>query len=194
MDIFIIGGGPSINETNLDLIKDKFVLGTNSAFKLGTWVDICFFVDARFHKWNQEELDKWPNRIITTCEEFKNHSKIEYYKAFDKAGLCKHSDKIARPNKGKNVGSSSIDLAIKLGGKRIILIGFDMKMKNGRHNYHNDHNHTPRDDVYNNFFRHFNGIVEELPDFGAEVINATPDSALKVFPKKSLESIIEESD
>ena len=43
--VFIVGGGPSINGTNLDLIKKYKVIGINNAYKMGGWVDICWFGD-----------------------------------------------------------------------------------------------------------------------------------------------------
>ena len=183
--IYIIGGGPSVAETNLDLIKDKFVIGTNAAFRLGMWVDVCFFIDCRFQKWNADELEAWPNRIITTCPTLKGHPKIEVYNKCTTCGVCHHEGYLAQPDKGKNAGATAIDLAIKLGGERIILIGFDMKTKDGKHNYHDYHKHVPRDDVYNKFFLHFKKIKEQLPE-GVEVINATPSSAMKLFPKVNL--------
>jgi hypothetical protein len=189
-DIYIIGGGPSVAETNLDLIKDKFVIGTNAAFRLGSWVDVCFFLDCRFYKWSQDDLEKWPNRIITTCPTLKGHPKIEVYKKCTVCGICHHKGYLAVPDQGKNAGATAIDLAIRMRAKRIILIGYDMKVKQGRHNYHNYHNHTPRDDVYNRFFVHFKKIKEELPK-DIEIINATPDSALTLFPKLSLKEALQ---
>jgi len=187
--IYIIGGGPSVAETNLDLIKDKFVIGTNAAFYLGEWIDVCFVLDCRFYKWRQDDLEKWPNRIITTCPELKGHPKIEVYKKCTTCGICYHDGYLAVPDSGKNAGATAINLAILMGAKKVVLIGYDMKVKQGRHNYHNYHNHTPRDDVYNKFFVHFKKIKEELPE-GIEIINATPDSALSLFPKVSLKEAL----
>ena len=45
---YIIGGGPSIAETNLSLLRDKFVIGVNMAYKLGNWLIFGFFVIAIF--------------------------------------------------------------------------------------------------------------------------------------------------
>ena len=43
--VFILGGGPSLNEANLDLIHDRRVIGVNNAYQLGSWVDVCWFGD-----------------------------------------------------------------------------------------------------------------------------------------------------
>ncbi|NCD07760.1 MAG: DUF115 domain-containing protein [Spirochaetia bacterium] len=185
----IIGGGPSVKDINLDLIKDKFVIGTNAAFYFGDWVDVCFFIDCRFHRDNEEALNKFPNRIITTCSTLKNKKGIEHYNKCEKCAICYHKDKLAQPEKGKNTGATAINLAIRLGKKRIILIGYDMQVVNGQHNYHNYHKHRPRDNIYDVFLPHFEKISKSLPK-DVEVINANLKSALPYFKKQKIEDII----
>jgi hypothetical protein len=188
--VFIIGGGPSIKDTNLDLIKDYPVIGTNAAYTLGNWVDICTFIDGHFYTWNQKELDAWPNRIITCNPNFKNHKKIEYLKKCEQHAMCWNPNKLPCPDKGKNVGSTAIALAAKLGAKKIILLGYDMKVKGGQHNYHKKHRHVPRNDVYYRFLIHFKALAAELKNTDIQVLNATPDSALSLFPKVSLKEAL----
>jgi len=43
--VFILGGGPSLLDNNFDLIENKHVIGINNAYRLGDWVDICWFGD-----------------------------------------------------------------------------------------------------------------------------------------------------
>ena len=187
-EIVIIGGGPSVKETNLNLIKDKFVIGTNAAFYLGDWVDICFFIDCRFHRENEKALKSFPNRIVTTCEILQNKKEIEVYGKCEHCSICEHKNKLAQPEKGKNTGATAINLAIRLGAKRIVLIGYDMKVIKGKHNYHTYHKHRPKDGIYDKFLPHFKRISENLPK-DIEIINATPNSALPYFKKQKLEDI-----
>ncbi len=42
---FILGGGPSLNEVNFDLIKNERVIGVNNTYRLGAWVDVCYSGD-----------------------------------------------------------------------------------------------------------------------------------------------------
>ena len=42
---FILGGGPSLKDADLDLIHDRRVIGVNNAYQLGSWVDVCWFGD-----------------------------------------------------------------------------------------------------------------------------------------------------
>jgi len=42
---FILGGGPSLNDVDFDLIKNRRIIGVNNAYQLGDWVDVCWFGD-----------------------------------------------------------------------------------------------------------------------------------------------------
>jgi len=190
--VYIIGGGPSIEETDFTPLHDKPCIGVNCAFNLGTWIDIIFFGDCRTYTWHEDKFEQWPNRIITKCATLKNHPKIEYIPSCDRHNLCLNHNKVAWPdgnNRGANSGSASINLAIHLGATKIILVGFDMKKQGDKHNYHDlyQDKHTPRDDVYNRFQRHFLNIAKET---NIEIMNANPNSALKAFPKDKLENLI----
>ena len=185
---FIIGGGPSIKDTNLDLVKDRYVIGVNAAFRLGTWVNVCFFGDNRFYQNQISYLEKWPNRIVSCAPKAKNNKKIEYLKRCQKHPLCTERDKIYFPSRGANSGAAAINLAIREGAKEVILLGFDMQTVNGQHNYHKYHNHNPNDKVYDRFIQSFENIAKELKN--VKVYNATPGSKLKCFPKVDLNEII----
>lgn len=96
---------------------------------------------------------------------------------------------------GMHSGHQALNLAVLAGAARIVLLGYDMKAgpKVGawhRNNWHNDHKrHTPAGhyDLYRQSFKKVPPILQRL---GVEVLNATPGSALDVFPKVSIESVL----
>lgn len=92
---------------------------------------------------------------------------------------------------GSNAGYQAINLAVHFGAKKIVLLGYDMRMQEGRTHWHNE----PRPDGFadvlaQSMLPHFATLVEPLEQLGIEVINATPDSALECFPKMSLEDAL----
>jgi len=93
---------------------------------------------------------------------------------------------------GSNSGYQAVHLAAKLGARRIILLGFDMREINGKRHHHADHtNRRPLDTgVFEIFIREFNTIVKPLQDMGIEVFNCTAGSALKCFPAADLRSVL----
>ena len=63
---YILGGGPSLTRMNLDLIKGKHIIGVNNAYRLGDWVDICWYGDCRWFDWHQHHLRYFPG-FVATC-------------------------------------------------------------------------------------------------------------------------------
>lgn len=183
---FIIGGGPSVAETNLDLIKKEFVIGVNEAFRLGKWVDLWMFGDSDLFKTHREDIEKWPNRIVSCAGATRRHKKIEYYNRCKKHNICYEHGNLAWPSGSANSGATAINLAIKEGFDSVVLIGFDMKVVNGKHHYHDYYKKQPRDDAYERFMLHFEDIAKEAK---VEILNANPDSALPFFPKINLEDL-----
>jgi hypothetical protein len=183
---FIIGGGPSIAKTNLNLIKKEFVIGVNMAYKLGTWINLWFFGDSDIYKNNKEAIQKWPNRIVSCAKITKQNKKIEHYYRCKKHWICFEPDKLAFPSPGANSGATAINLAIREGFDSVVFVGFDMKTENGKHHYHNYYKKEPRNDAYDRFMLHFEHIAEEAK---IEILNANSDSALPFFPKVKLEDL-----
>lgn len=203
--VYIIGGGPSVLETPLHLIHDRPVIGVNDAFTLGPWVDITFFGDDGW--WNRECLNvlRYPG-LIVTCLPIKIYTEMKRVKQVKriKGHLGLHTKTRDRVKWNENSGAASINLAILLGAAKVVLLGFDFrtdKKKGFRegHNWHKRHTSMPAQDIYKNkFFLGFKNIARDLKklnDSGewprkVEVLNATPESALGVFPKVSLEDTL----
>lgn len=95
-------------------------------------------------------------------------------------------------HRGGNSGYQAVNLAAHLGARRIVLLGFDMRVVNGRRHWFGDHPgqlNMPSD--YAQWVRRFETAAEELMDMGIEVINATPGSALPWFTMMPIEAALE---
>lgn len=189
---FLIGGGPSVNDMNLALIHDKHVIGVNDAFKLGDWVDFVWFGDQRWYEWNKAHINRYPG-IVTGCPHTsKRMSRVLQVNRNEGSGISTNPTYVMW---NKSSGACAINFAYLLGARRIILIGYDMKTREGKHNWHSNHKHVPRQDIYERrFLLPFTRIAQDAERLGLEIINATPDSALTVFPYQSLEQIVEGGD
>ena len=197
--VFVLGGGPSVTEEAAKKISDYFIVGTNGAVIFKDWVNVVYFGDLRFYKWAQEYIDEFPGRVITACNKdtFKDHAKVEVLKKYEHLDhpICWDKDKICWPtNKGHNTGATAIALACKLGAKNIILYGFDFQTKEERHNYHylSEAHHTPRKDIYQRFYPHFEAIKKKADQKGICIRNATPETKLDLFPKVALDEVLDE--
>lgn len=197
--VYIIGGGPSLLDMDLTPLHDTAhrVIGVNNAFALGPWVDVCYFGDCRWWDRNKDELKDFPGLVVSSCNRKapwmprwvkqlkRNHKTI---------GITHGADSISWNN---NSGASAINLAVQLGAKKIVLIGFDMQVKEGApnkgHNWHDRHErfHTPAENIYaHRFLKSFGVLAQDLEAAGVECVNATPGSKLTVFPMVKLEDVV----
>lgn len=87
---------------------------------------------------------------------------------------------------GQNSGAGAISLAAFFGAKRIVLIGYDGQKTKGKAHWHADHPaKLGNAGVAHKWPEQFSRIVKELN--GAEVINASRETAIACFKRESLD-------
>ena len=187
---YIIGGGPSVKNENLDLIKNKHIIGVNNAYLLGDWVDVGWFGDKKWIRWHAENWRKFPG-IKASCnaahEVITMHGEWIHFLARGNAVGIDTTPGFVSWNHCS--GSSAINLAYHLGAARIVLIGFDMHDVDDQKNWHEDHKDNGKA-PYQRFLSCFGDIAKDAKELGVEIINATKDSAIKNFPYYPIEDLI----
>ena len=184
-DCFIIGGGTSLKEFPFDRLKDKRVIGCNAAYTLGAIVcDFVCFGDYGWFLLHKEKLASYKSIIITNAPFSEKETRNTNVR------VCRREDGYVRDKRDElgwfmNTGSTAIELAAKMGAKRIYLLGFDMKLTNGENNWYENIKDKPKKEVFPKFLRWFprfkNQFEKLFPD--VEVINANLDSGLDIYPK-----------
>src|SRR5262249_19842922 len=84
---------------------------------------------------------------------------------------------------GFNSGFQAVNLALQFGAQHIVLVGFDMRVVDGREHFFGSH---PECQGFGPlslelFISEFGKAARDLSD-DIEIVNATPGSALKCFP------------
>ncbi len=220
-DVWIIGGGPSIAKqfavpdkvvrsvvqgsallstysSYMSLLHDKHVIGINVAYQIGDWIDMVFFGDGGFFLKYQEEIASFSGLKVSCSPKTNGVGWIKYV-ARDKKQPRGISNNPKMVSWNGNSGAAAISIAANAGARRIILLGFDMKL--GEHN--NQHFH----DVYGRgaiteerrrrkmpFHKHLRGfpaIAEDAKRRKIEILNANPDSAITCFRKVSVNEILQ---
>lgn len=90
---------------------------------------------------------------------------------------------------GDNSGFQAINLALLFGSTYVVLVGFDMAHRGKGHFFGEHPEGLFRQTKYENFIRHFDKAVERLPP-EVTIINATTETALRCFPRMTLEQAI----
>jgi hypothetical protein len=93
---------------------------------------------------------------------------------------------------GSNSGYQAINLAVLLGARRIVLLGYDMKVgpRSQRHWFGDHPAELNKDSNYGLWIELFESMLPTLEATGIEVLNCTPGSALRCFTSTSLDAAL----
>lgn len=189
-DAYIVGGGPSLQTFDWDLIRGKNTIGCNGAFILGVGIiKILLFADVVWwQKIGKPGTQEFGGMVVGCMS--KNHNKKEdcsWLLTMERAsGRSLGTDTLCLAG---NTGAMAINLALILGARRVFLLGFDMKLsKENKANWHDVRHEPPNRQSYPMFLRSFEWFGKSIPKVfpGCEVHNVTEDSNLDVFPKVSI--------
>lgn len=89
---------------------------------------------------------------------------------------------------GGNSGFQALNIAVQFGAKKIVLVGFDMRLDAGIH-WHGKHPPglvNPGDNNLVRWRKALNGAASRLAELGVTVVNASPISALTAYPFQPL--------
>ena len=214
--VFIIGGGPSLEGFDWSPLHDRPCIGCNDAYVeplstprpdrthvIRTWLDVCVFGDegwwsrhwvdrvvSRKNKRDHQGLLHYPGLIVTNCVkgDIKAVSRLKVMQRCNRG--VKHPPH--QLSWYQNTGAAAICLALLFGASRIVLLGFDMRRINGKNNWHRAIKQEPGKRIFADHITGHTRLKQDLDgaNYDVEVLNATPDTALDVWPKVKLEDVL----
>lgn len=194
----IVASGPSAKGCNLAAARGlaKFI-SVNDSWSLAPWSDALYGCDCNwwraaagapgFGGLKISQDDKcprfFPDVKVVRCE--KSYG-VDSKLLVGKLGLIGWAS---------NGGFQALNLAVQFGSKRIILVGYDMRIDLGLH-WHGKHRavvdladgsqirlKNPQGPQVARWRRALDGAASVLDDLGVEVLNASPVSALTAYRK-----------
>lgn len=178
--VAILAGGPSLTQADADYCRGKCrVLAINNSYMLAPWADMLWFCDRRWYEWHKESLAEF-NGLICTLENYDlEDERIKHVHNFGRDGFHPDPDGVKT---GRNSGYQAMHLAIHLGVRRMLLLGYDMRFVSGRSHWHGGHSVPVSERMYaQSMVPLFATLKPALTERGIDVINCTPGSALKEF-------------
>lgn len=182
---FIVGGGPSLKGFDWSQLDGELTIAVNRSFE---YFDptILFSADNRFwrYMWNGE-LGEQSTSLFEKFIGIKVGASTtlmfpESVKTVNVSGefgrTFKDGIKI-----GGNSGYAALNLAVCLGANPIYLLGFDMHTTHRQEWFHDGYPDNNDPVSYRSFQKTLQKIAPKLADWGIQVINLNPDSALKCF-------------
>lgn len=183
----LVASGPSASDVPLDLAKGRArVMAVKDGWRLCPWADVLYACDHHWWEAHRGVVEFKGQRIAfddRTIEKWRGMPtlKVEIKRYVNDMRF----DKIGHVGWGGNSGFHAVNLAAQFGAKKIILVGFDMRVDQGRH-FFGDHPYTknrPSQGSVDNWRPHFDKQAPVLAARGIEVINCSPVSTLKAYPK-----------
>ena len=122
-------------------------------------------------QWDNQDPAEWGIRCL------KSDTKA--------GGLSRDPEKV---HTGQNSGYAAIGLARNLGAKRILLLGYDMKVRGDKRHWFGAHPEGLEvESCYPDFIKNFETI--DPAGYGLEIWNVTRDTALQCFPVYDLDEV-----
>ena len=186
--VAILGGGKSLTQSQVDQCRGLVrVIAINDAYKLAPWADILWFCDEKWFNWHRKAVIEFAGQVATLENYHLRGQRPDLWCLHNigQSGLYGEPWGVMT---GGNSGYQCINLAVHLGVKRILLLGYDMKPGH----WFGDHPKPTSPSVYaGTMLPKFPTLIEPLERRGVEVINCTPGSALDVFPRSSLDACLQ---
>lgn len=186
--------GPSLTKEQAELARGQHCIAVSDAYKLLPWSEALYSCDSRW--WREHKGAPDFNGEKWTSYHHGRKEQLEVAKEYGlRVVLGKHADGFSTDPKlihyGKNSGFQAINLAILFGATRILLIGFDMRLVEGKRHFFGDHPKAlnPASN-YKSWVTVFGYAADMLPKH-LTIINCTPGSALKCFPMMDLSEALE---
>lgn len=187
--VFIIGGGPSLQNFNWSLLNGKKTIAINKSLLSFPNANVLYWTDSRVYSWMKQDIDNFKGPKFTIRDHPSYVGDIKILRKGNKFGLEESKDTLSH---GNNSGYAAINLAYHLGAKKIILLGYDM-MNDGKKSHHHDGYPVPAtgDKIYRDqFMPGFSILADLLKQKRIEVYNVSPHSLLTVWPKISIEKAL----
>lgn len=185
-----IASGPSLTPIQIDICRDKVgsVIVVNDNYKIAPWANHLYAADKHWWLLHIDDIKlkfggmKW----IANEKETAKLLGITSIECNYKPGLAEDGSL----NCGNNSGYQAVNLAYKLGAKKIILLGYDMKIgSNGKLHWFGDHPSSLRNEpsLFPRWIDLFRQLAKDLHAKGINVVNCSTDTALDCFEISTLE-------
>lgn len=195
---FIIGGGPSVKEQNLDLLRGRKIIVINTSYQRVPWADYLIFSDDTWWRRHREKVKIFCGKIVSASKIARGECIWRRVNRRKPPGM---SNEPGTVTVNWTTMTAAIDMAAQLGVSRIVTLGLDGRgIETGRDKRGKPivqtHHHEPHPS--SNCMKNWKHQKSDLASFvghlkmrGIELLNASPGSALgDLWPIVSLEQTI----
>ena len=187
--VVVAATGPSLTPDVAAHCRGLPAIAVNDAWRLLPWADILYSCDGPW--WVKHDGapgfagERWSSHDDGTNDKSAIAARFGLTLVAGRTG-----DTFSRDpgviHYGSNSGFQAIGLAILMGARRIVLVGYDMQVVEGRRHFFGDHPAPLRNALdYRAMVPIFHHAARQLgPE--VEILNATPASAITCWPRLTI--------
>lgn len=162
----------------------------NTSYRLAPWADMLYATD--FSWWEQH--DGVPDFAgLKVSQDPKIDHRPQW--GIHRVVVDRYQDRLLVDTYGTigwggNSGFGALNLAVQFGVKRIILVGYDMRIDHGLHWHENHRGNNPIQRNVERWRRVIDEVAPAIGALGITVLNASKISTLRNYPKMSFDEAI----
>lgn len=195
MTVFCFATGPSLTQEDVDLCRGKGVcVAVNDAHRLAPWADWLWSNDRYWwghysgvpeFKGKKGAIEHTPGRH---CKSYGKWG-VQVFRNTGHHGVETEPDGVRTC--GQNSGGSALNLAVHLGARRIVMLGYNCGVPENKRHFFGDHPSplSNRSDFVN-WRRAFETMRAPLEALGIEVLNCTPNTSISAFQTADLRDVL----
>lgn len=186
--VFCLATGPSLTAFDVDAVRGRgTVIVVNDAYRLAPWADVLYSSDRYW--WNhyrgvptfgglRATIEFSPTRYAS--ELLKHAPEMYFLRNTGHQGV--ETDPTGIRTCGQNSGGAAVNLAVHLGARRIVLLGYDCGVPGSKRHFFGDH---PRNlsqiSPYPTWRTAFETMRAPLDALGIEVVNCSRSTSINAF-------------
>lgn len=186
----IVAGGPSLWGFDFGRLAGLNVIAINRAYEVVPGAQVLWWSDCTFFLRHRKALEahRAPYKASARYD-YPDSVQAPWVNFYRFTGHLGFDHDPANLRHGNNSAYAAMHLAVHLGAAAQILLGVDMAAPAGkRTHFHDGHGHPLPDETLKQvMLPHFASLAPPLVQMGITVLNASPDSALRVWPRCSID-------
>ena len=176
--VFVVAGGPSVLDLDLDALRGRRVIVINSSVFAVPWADYLYFGDFRW--WNdgqnQAAAMRFGGRIVTTSR-LVSHPRVLVCRKTRPPGLALAADSLMQKWTSLTAATNLAAHLVGPGGT-IVWLGADGRIAaDGRTHHHQPHRWPHKPGCHDKHLADLRTIVPSLRALDIAAFNASPGSA-----------------
>ncbi|MBB2698953.1 UNVERIFIED_ORG: hypothetical protein GGI66_003630 [Rhizobium esperanzae] len=180
--VFVLASGPSVNGLDLSLLAGRRVIAVKSSWLTYPDADVLFFADGRWWKDPALRPKAFEGLIVSSAKEISD-PRVKLVHKVEPGDLSEKPDTVALR---RTSTTGAINLAVHFGASRIVLLGVDGKVTpdGPRHCHGRPWPWPLKAGCFDEQAAEYRQIAPSAERLGIAIVNANPDSAIDVWPRR----------